>query len=171
MILRREITLRTGRQYRFQVSTIDLRDVFRGRYLGLRIAVEGLPIPSGESLEFGQKVYAIIEETPDGFARLSRVTLEEPKAGAYIACRVQSLRYNKVHLAFPFDRYYLEEKAQAEIEAACRRDPKATTRPGYVTLRIRSGFAVLEDLYVDGKPVKQLGGQATQPPNSAGPRP
>jgi len=156
MILRREITLRTGRQYRFQVSTIDLRDVFRGRYLGLRIADEGLPIPSGESLEFGQKVYAVIEETPDGFARFGRVTLKKPEADTYVSCRVQSLRYNKVRLAFPFDRYYLEEKAQAEIEAACRRDPKMTTRPGYVTLRIRSGFAVLEDLYVDGKPVSEF---------------
>ena len=156
MIARREVVLRDGAQYRFRTAPVDPYDAFRGRYVALAMEENKAPVPSGVKLGYGQKVYAHIEQDDQGFAKISRVTMERPSGDAYLAVHVRRVRKDHVSLSMPFDRYYMEEKAAPAAEAAYRKHSTRESKNAYVTVRIKNGFAVLEELYVDGKPISEM---------------
>lgn len=156
MIAHREMTLRNGRQFRFHTAPVDPYDAFRGRYVALGMRDDTAPVVPGLELRRNQKVYAVIEEDDEGFARFSSVTVDRPKDQAYIQARVNRVSGDELELRLPFDRYYMEEKLAPAAEAAYRKHSQREALDAYVTVRVDSGFAVLEELYVGGKPVVEF---------------
>jgi hypothetical protein len=71
-----------------------------------------------------------------------------------------------VEVALPFDRYYLPEDLAPAAEQAYR--TLASREPGptraWVDVRVRDGHAVLEELYLDGVPVREVLAAATPAP-------
>ena len=66
-------------------------------------------------------------------------------------------------LAIPFLRYYMAEDLAKEVD----RSPwRRGQRPVWVTIRVRDGTGVVEDLVVDGRPVREwlADGGAESPP-------
>ena len=158
MIARREMTLRNGRQFRFRTAPVDPYDAFRGRYVALRIENGLVPVADDVKLVRNQKVYAHIKEDEEGFAKIVSVGIERPDGDAYLQARVLSryARGNKVRLHLPFDRYYMDEKVAPAAETAYRRHSRRGRRDTYVAVRIKSGFTVIEELYVGGKPILEF---------------
>ena len=58
-----------------------------------------------------------------------------------------------VTLQLPFDRYYMKESRAPEAERSYNR--RAQGEKAWVTVRIREGHAVLEELYIDGLPIRE----------------
>ena len=156
MISRREVTLRHGRQYRFKTAPVDPYDAFRGRFVALGMENNSGPPAAGAQFSRGQKAYALIEEDGEGFARIAEVSPTRPREGGYITARVRYASGDTVHLGLPFDRYYMNERRAPQAERAYRDHSRRGNRDAYVAVRVRSGFAVLEELYVAGKPILEF---------------
>lgn len=165
LVQRGQTTLTQGTQYRFRTAPIDPVDPFRGRYVVLDFEAARLALRTGaETFDAGQRVYAPIVVGNDGFATLGVPAVAKPTGGHYLQARVQWVNGGEIGLRLPFDRYYMDEHAAPEAERryweASR--PRGTTeaedprKPAFVTVRVRDGYAVLEELYIDGRPVREL---------------
>ncbi len=153
MIMRQEDLLRSGQQYRFRTAPVDPYDAFRGRYVALRIEEDSLPKPRGMELRSWQTVYVLLENDPEGYAKITALTKKRPAGNNYIRVKVKRVSANKVYLRMPFTRYYLEEGLAPEAERAYRRRSRGDKRNAYITVRVKSGRAAVEELYVGGKPI------------------
>ena len=157
MIAKRETTLKDGKQFKFKTAPVDPFDAFRGRYVALRIEADSAPKPGNIEFDHGQKVYAHITKDQQGFATFSKLTSKRPKGVDYLTTTTRySYDSTKVHLDMPFDRYYMEEEAAPAAERAYREHSRQKSKDAYITVRIKSGFAVLEELYVGGKPILEF---------------
>jgi uncharacterized membrane-anchored protein len=159
-IVQREIALNYGARFKFRTAPVDPYDAFRGRYVA--IYPEESSAPAGGALvKRGDKVYAHIVEGKQGFAEFSEVTFERPAGNAFIRTRVSYVAHDadgaeRVYLELPIDRFYMEEKAAPAAEEAYRRYSAAGERDAFVVVRVNKGLAVIEDLYVGGKPIGKL---------------
>jgi uncharacterized membrane-anchored protein len=159
-IVLREITLRSGTVFKFRTAPVDPYDAFRGRYVAIYPEESSAPT-GGVAFNRGDKVYAHIVEGKQGFAEFSQVTFERPGGNAYIIARVNFVTRaddgaERVYLNLPIDRFYMEEKAAPAAEEAYRRYSSTAQRDAYVVVRVNKGLAVIEDLYVAGKPIGNL---------------
>ena len=154
MIGKREAALRDGRVFKFRTAPVDPYDAFRGRYVALQLeGASSLAMPDASAYERGQQLYAVIQEDTGGFARITALKNDRPEGDAFIRTRVQHAWGTNVTLRLPFDRYYLPEGLAPRAESAYRQHSSGTNRAAYVTVRVRGGFAVLESLYIEDKPI------------------
>ena len=156
MIARQELVLRHGRVYKFLTGPVDPFDALRGRFVALVFESNTMPVVEGFEVSRGDRVYALVEEDADGFARLTRLVRQRPPGDAAIPVKVHHTYRAEVRLELPFDRYYMEEDIAPEAEAAYRQRARAGNRDAYVTVRVWKGHAVLEELYVGGKPILEF---------------
>ena len=156
-IVRSELALRTGEAFRFRIQPVDPVDAFRGRYVAIRFAVERAPAAEDLEVRRGTFVCVPIEVDDDGYAALGPAELEPPSSGAYLRLRGGGLypdedgkRYVWINL--PFRRYYMDEDLAPEAERAVWSGPRGQ-REASVSVRIRNGFGVIEELYIDDVPI------------------
>lgn len=159
MIIKRELTLRNGVEYKFKAVPVDPSDPFRGRYVSINIEDNRVPVTDNTEYQRNQTVYVLIQKDTEGFSKIVSVAKERPKSGAYFKTKVLYAdrvgeASNFVNIKIPFDRYYMEEKAAPEAEKAYREKVTAE-RDVYVTVRINNGFAVLERLYIKDVPIEE----------------
>jgi uncharacterized membrane-anchored protein len=166
MIARRENALEYGKVFKFRTAPVDPADAFRGRYVAINVSQNGdamtnqwmrsgVAVTNAAAFERGQRVYARLETGTNGFAHFSEPTRRRPEGQDYVQARVAWVDGNRVQLDLPFDRFYMNEKAAPAAEKAYREHSRRTNQDAYITVRVLSGFAVLEDLYVAGKPVRE----------------
>jgi hypothetical protein len=159
MILRCELVLRNGTALRFRTAPVDPYDAFRGRYVALGFDVQNVPCRS--TFRPNQPLYVLTETDTNGFARLVRAAHAPDAPGTWL--KVSARRWSPmsgatVAVDLPFDRFYMDEFQAPEAERAYR---SATWRragerqPGWLQVRVFRGMAVPEELYVDGKPVRE----------------
>lgn len=167
MIQRQQATLREGVAYRFRTAPVDPADPFRGRFVALdfEVACSTAPGPMNDPQNWQGRFYAQIAIGADGFAQIVGLTRAPPSQGDYLRVRGRGgCDHERVSLELPFDRYYLPEALAPRAEQAyleLNRQREATMGPpapdgrvpGYASVRVRGGHAVLEELYLDGKPV------------------
>jgi uncharacterized membrane-anchored protein len=170
MIAKREVTLRHGRAYKFRTRPIDPYDAFRGRYVWLGFEQDHAPWRGEAAAVGGSKAYASIQEGPDGFAVVREVRAQPPADTEYLEVRVGypgwGTNSGSVHFTLPFDRYYMEETKAPAAERAYRQHQNTrsqTSQNTYAVVRIRHGDAVLENLYVGGKPIAEALHENTSP--------
>jgi uncharacterized membrane-anchored protein len=155
-IIRSEIALRTGEVYRFRLQPVDPVDAFRGRYVNLRFAVERAPVREGLPHLPQQRIYVPLEIDDEGFAVFGPADLEPPAKGGFLRL-LSGVDHNDddgnrvVSLALPFRRYYMNEKLAKEVDRSLWR---RGGRSAWVAVRVWKGTGVIEDLYVDGLPVR-----------------
>jgi len=155
LIYREESTLRHGKVFRFRAAPFDPADAFRGRYVALRLEAAQVKSPGAQTMVWKEPVFATIEVEPDGYARFSGVTRQRPEGKDFVHATVSYGGENKLRLNLPFTRYYLNERLAPEAETAYREHSRRETRDAYVTVRVLSGHAALEELYIAGVPVKE----------------
>ena len=167
-IIRSEVALRTGETFRFKLQPVDPVDAFRGRYVALRFVEDHAPLPDGLTQLNQRKVYVPLVDDGDGFATFGPVALEPPADGAYLRLRsgveyVDDDGRPVVSLAVPFRRYYMTEKLAKEVDRSLWRRGQ---RPAWVTVKVHAGTGVIDDLFVDGVPVRDWlsGGGPERPP-------
>ncbi len=166
MIVGKERVLREGAVYKLKTMPVDPADLFRGRYVALAFEEASAPRTPGEVYESDERVYIVLENGADGFAHVARISRIQPSSGDYVRVRVD---YDyppeaRVRFLFPFNRYYMDEYKAPQAEAAYRQHNLMKSHDAYVTVRVLKGEAVVEELYVGGKPVKEyLKSKGTSP--------
>lgn len=155
MIVKREIILRSGEQFKFKTRPVDPFDAFRGRYVALSVEAANLPRPKGAVFQHGQKVYASIAVDEQGFAKFSDAVPSRPKSGPYILAKVRYPSGSILTLELPFDRYYMEEKSAPRAEKIYREYSSRDKQDAYILVRVKNGAAVVEGLYVGGRRIEE----------------
>jgi uncharacterized membrane-anchored protein len=151
-----ERTLALGESFRFECEPVDPVDVFRGRYVALSYSAAEVELSVDATFQPGERVYFGVEHGADGFAVLTGPRETPPAKGAFLRTRAGWWVHARVaRVDLPFDRYYLPEKLAPETERAYRERTRGETADAYVTVRIRNGRAVLEELYLGGLPVRE----------------
>ncbi|MBN1268202.1 MAG: GDYXXLXY domain-containing protein [Kiritimatiellae bacterium] len=153
MIVGFERTLRAGALYKFKTAPVDPYDAFRGRYVALAIQESSAPTTGSVSFARNEFVYAVLDVDTNGFARFSGVSLTEPAEGDYIRAKALPAGPHRVRLDLPFDRFYMKESEAPEAERLYGEHSRRGAQDAYVSIRVRSGRAAIEDLYVAGKPI------------------
>ena len=125
MIVRRELCLRRGDQFKFETRPVDPYDAFRGRYARLWLNASQAPVVPEVSLRRGERVYGWLTVGADGFATFSRFTREAPDDTPYLKVRYNWSSTNETHVELPFDRYYMEESAAPDAERIYRQQAGA----------------------------------------------
>jgi len=74
----------------------------------------------------------------------------------YIEAPLHPLETDKATVQLPFDRYYLDETLAPEAERLHRKYSRQRFTDTYVTVRIKNGRAVLDELYIQDTPVVQF---------------
>ena len=153
IIVGRQTTLANGRVFKFRTAPVDPYDPFRGRFVALRLDPDTALSPEGERLDPGQRVHALLEEDEDGFARIAVLSTTRPDGDGYITARVDRISGRDVHLRWPVDRYYLDEELAPKAEGIYWQNSRREERKACVTVRVRRGKAVLEELYIEDVPI------------------
>ena len=153
-IIQAEITRAKGDIFRFAVSGFDPHDVFRGRYLAIRMENRLRNEENYLDHHIKGRAYGILAVDENGIAYVDELRSELPLGKPYLAVRAQ--RYGRGYFEPPFERYYMNEKLAPEAErvlseALRREDVQAT-----LVLKIHNGFAVVEDLEVGGTSIHEL---------------
>lgn len=171
-IFRAEVALRSGETFRFKLQPVDPVDAFRGRYVALRFAEDRAPVPENLPNLNRQKVCVPLVLDDEGFATFGPVGLEPPADGAYLRLRsgvdfTDEDGNRQLSLAPPFRRYYMPEELAMEVDRSLWR---RGIRPAWITVRVWHGTGVIEELWVDGRPVREWlasGGPETPPAATA----
>ena len=161
MIIGKERVLRDGRQIKLQTRPVDPADLFRGRYVALGFTIDQVPreLVRGEFVH-GDDAYLELREGPTGFAEAVALHKQQPDGELVLKGTVNFITPDTVGVELPFDRYYMDENLAPDAEVAYRErasDPEQT----WVVLRVLRDRAVIEELYLGGKPVRQF---LTEPP-------
>jgi uncharacterized membrane-anchored protein len=156
-IIRSELTLRTGEVFRFRIQPVDPVDAFRGRYVAIRFALDRAPAPDGLELGRRQRVFVPLRRDSDGFDDFGAATLDRPASDAYLRLTSGGVYpdedgVGRVWLSLPFDRYYMDEDLAPEAERAVWNGARGE-REASVTVRVRNGVGVIEDLFIDDVPI------------------
>lgn len=156
-IIRSELAIRGGEIFRFRLQPVDPVDAFRGRYVSLRFAVDRAPVAEGQSFMHGRRVFVRLGTDDEGFAVLGEASASAPEGGSYLRLRTgvefeDEEGRRMVSISLPFRRYYMTEALAREVDRSLWRRGQ---RPAWVTVRVRNGTGVIEDLFVDGRPVRE----------------
>ena len=158
-IYKSEIALRTGQAYRFRIQPLDPVDAFRGRYVAIRFAVDRAPVPDDFEVRRGKHIFVPVELDADGYAVFGQADVRPPSSGPYLRLRAgmvspddEGKRHVWVRMAF--GRFYMDEDLAPEAERAVWGAPRGQ-REASVSVRIRNGFGVIEELFIDDVPIHQ----------------
>ena len=156
MIVGEERILREGRPLKLHTRPVDPADAFRGRYVALGYTVEQVPreLVRGH-FEYGDTAYLELREGAEGFAEAVALHKEMPGSELVLKSKVNFLTPETVGVELPFNRFYMDENFAPEAEAAVGAGGSEQMN-AWVAIRVLNGRAVIEELYLGGKPVRQF---------------
>ena len=157
MIVEREWTLRTGQVFKFRTRPVDPVDAFRGRYVALGLEPETVTVADSKEWRYGQKAFAVLDTGADGFVVVTRLEHARPSGGVMaLPVRITWTENGsgKTHITWPgLDRYYMAEEKAPAAEAAYRERSRRGNQVCHITVRVRGATGVIENLYVEDKPI------------------
>ena len=160
MILDREDVLKTGTEYKFRTAPIDPNDPFRGKYIVLSFQENTFPVNDQYDWTMNDPVFVEFTTDANGFAKIKNVAKTPPKTSDYLHSTIayidQSNDQYQLVINYPFDRFYMEESKALPAEEAYREAALDSTQVAYALVHLKNGTAVLKDVMIDGKSIKDL---------------
>ena len=157
VIMDKENVLSTGTGYKFRTAPRDPNDYLRGKYVYLNFSETSFETSLPKNWKSGQVVYVSIGKDSAGFAKIIAITDDAKEAKKdYIKTRVNYVDYqnaNKLYVEWPFDRFYMEESKAPLAEEAYNESRVDSSIISYALVKVKSGDAVLENVYIDNKPI------------------
>lgn len=160
MIWKREEALKKGSTFRFVTEPVDPTNPFIGKYITLNFKEDAAWAPKGHSFNEGQTIYVLLKNDSAGFAQIHGITANEPdNQTSFVKAKVHYLSYYtntdsvEVNIDYPFDKFYMEEHKAPKAEAEYRKTNRNTTGPTYAQVKIWKGVAVIENVFIDNKPL------------------
>lgn len=156
LIIEHEWTLREGLVFKFKTRPIDPADAFRGRYVWLNLEPNPIHVPDINAWRYNQKAFAVLDLDTNGFANVVRLANEAPVDQVCVPVHVSwsDGRKGELHIAWTgLDRFYMTEAKAPAAETAYREHNRRKNAACYVSVRIRGSHAVLENLFIEDKPI------------------
>lgn len=159
MIYNQEDILNTGKIVKFQCEPIDPNDPFRGKYITLNFKENRIKVKNFKNWKNNETVYAEIETSKDGFAKIKSLSRTEPTDNStYLKLKISYIAdyENKIYLDFPFNRFYMNENKAKKAEEVYTESTIDTTKIAYALVATKNGEAVIKDVLIDNKSIKEL---------------
>lgn len=154
MIWDKENVLKSGKEFKFETAPVDPTDPFRGKYIALNYKENTYSSDDSSTWKEGEEIYVILQTNTEGFAVIDHVSKDKPAGDSdFVKAKIQSisgLRSNKITLAYPFDRFYMEESKAYEAEQVYNNTQRSSEEPTYALVHIKNGQAVLKDVVIGG---------------------
>ncbi|NLV39657.1 MAG: GDYXXLXY domain-containing protein [Candidatus Hydrogenedentes bacterium] len=172
MFLDQHAVLTRGERLKIRCAPLDPVNPFMGRYVQLNLSAE-VAAPGTRPARTGEMHDAWVTYTLDeeGFVNPTALHWVRPKDTPSLKVRTWGrVDEGKTTFSYPFDRYYMNEKRAPEVDRLLMRGRfSALTVPAHVTVRVLGDTAVLEELFLDDKPVleylREHAGKAEQAPS------
>lgn len=146
-----EDILQTGQRYTWNTAPVDPYDALRGRYVDLHFKEGQASLLPNVNLKSGETAYAIIGEDEKGYAFVSGITDLRPAGNSYIKITIRYINGENIgFFTLPFKRYYMQESLAPGAEVAFR---KNAGKDSTVSVRIKDGYGVVEELYIGDKTI------------------
>jgi uncharacterized membrane-anchored protein len=153
MIYDSEITEKHGIVYKFKTVPVDPTDFLRGKYITLNYEAAVFET-ADTTFTGGDQVYVSLTKDKEGFATITAISHEEPEDTVdYVFADVAHSYGGRVHIEFPFERFYLNEHKAAAAEKAYAEHSGRKATPAYGLVAVKDGHAVLKDVYIENVPV------------------
>ncbi len=160
MVYESENTIAAGDLYKFKTEPIDPSDPFRGKYIILNFEADFIEFTDSTNWQEGQEVFVTFASDPQGYAVPLEIHHDKPASGNYLRTSVRNVNHyqNKFHVQFdlPFDRFYLEESKASEAEQLYWQALRDTVQVAYGLVSIGKGQAVLQNVFVNDKPIVDI---------------
>ena len=157
MIFERESVLRTGKVFRFRTAPVDPNDPLRGKYILLRFQESSFYTKGQATWAAGDKLYVQIKNDEKGFAKIQAVSSQRPSTDLdFIVAKVDYMSYDNnkmVFIEWPFERFYMEESKALPAEKVYQQSTLDSTQTTYAIVKVKSGDAVLQDVFINDKPI------------------
>lgn len=159
MLQDRRSTLSSGKIYKFKMAPMDPEDPFRGKYLDLRFEEDQIKVGPETQWQAGESVYVILQKDSLGFAQITNLSNDKPGSEKdYIKTTIGYVDGGEsltAHIDYPFDRYYINERMAGPLEKILTENQRDTSKVNYAQVRIRSGQAILEEVFIDERSVPE----------------
>ena len=156
-ILRGETMLREGTALRLALQPVDPYDAMRGRYLALSFPESAREHNLPEGMHAGDTLYAVLGADPTGLAHITRLSREPQESAFAWKIPANTQPGEKVRIDIPLTRFYLPEDDAIRIDDALRwrGDGERTAVAASISVRIKDGTIVAENLWLDGQPYRE----------------
>jgi uncharacterized membrane-anchored protein len=162
MIYNAEAIIAKGTEYKFITTPIDPTDPFRGKYITLSYRENRFQIYNPEEWSTNEIVFVTLTTDENGYAKISSVSKKMPadqqdfvKAKVSYVTNMEN-EDNYLTISYPFDRYYMEESKASDAETLYLESLRDTNLITYGLVNIKAGEAVLKDVMIDGKSIKEM---------------
>ena len=160
MIWDQERVLELGKEFKFETAPVDPTDPFRGKYIVLQYKENRVAIDSETDWKEGERVYVHLIKDQNGFAKIEAVSKEKPTGTEdFVKAKVEfidNIRFTTMNIAYPFDRFYMEESKAYDAEQEYIKSQIDSTKITYALVNIRDGEAVLKDVLIDGVSIAEI---------------
>jgi len=158
MIKDQEEVLSSGKVFRFKTRPVDPSDPFRGKYITLDFEAAAFPDNSSRVWERGQKIFVLLGEDSDGFARIVDLVEDNPDPEVdYVEAEVSFVDGENVSITYPFERFYLEESRASDAEKVYRdANRNDSTQTAHAVVRIKNGKPALEDVMINDRSIVDI---------------
>ncbi len=149
-----------GTTHLFKTAPVDPVDIFRGKYINLYFQGTIIQVDDESEWVIGEQVFGLLVKDEAGFSQIEAVSKEKPQDGIdYITLSINYVTNdgkNKLHLDYPFDRFYMEETKAYQAELSYNESQRDSSSSTYVVVAIRDGDAVIKDVLINGVPIKEV---------------
>lgn len=157
MIFQKESVLKSGKVFKFRTAPVDPNDPFRGKYISLRFDENSYYASGTDKWEQGQKLFVHIKNDDKGFAKIHAVSNEAPGDSLdFIVAKLDYMSYDnkrQIFIEWPFERFYMEESMALPAEKVYQQSIADSTKITYALVKVKNGDAVLEDVFINSKPI------------------
>ena len=159
MIRDMDQVLAGGQEIRLVIRPFDPADPFRGNYLQLLFEHDFVEQVYDTTWHAGERVFISLYEGNDGLSRPVRASREKPESDT-LFLEGRAVYFipdaQKLYFSWPFDRYYVNEKAAPRMEEALQNLASGGSLRAWALLNVSDGQAVLRDVVVEGRSLREL---------------
>lgn len=156
MMYKYALHINSGREVVVQSGFLDPRDLFRGHYVTLNLAVGNLrsgTVKVDSKFTYREDVFVELKKGDDGFWFAQKLWHEIPTGhnSAFLKGKMRSIpiiKSGSYRITFPQDRYFAPKKRAKELENL-RRDRKL----GVILAIASDGAGYIKGITVDGKKI------------------
>lgn len=160
MIIDREDVLATGKEFKFKMAPVDPNDPFRGKYITLRYKEDRVQLQSENDWKRNEVIYVLLSTDKDGYATIRSVSKIKPAGDQdFVKAKVDYFMNDEnknLIIAYPFDRFYMEESKAPAVEKVYNESLRDTTQVAYALVNIKQGDAVIKDVLINGIPLQEI---------------
>lgn len=160
MIFDQETLLTTGTEYKFRTRPVDPNDPFRGKYMTLSFLDNQFTLQDKTAEIYSGTVYVELTTDAAGFAQIKEVYKTRPGSGDYFEANVRYITETEqdkiLHLAFPFNRYYMEEFKAPLAEDVYRNAHRDSSVISYALVHVKEGKTALKDVIIGHQSILEL---------------